>query len=124
MSDSKFPTKEQYKELDELMTYILDEMWEIDDKKLIREGIIAYANKWHETQANDLKTSASGLHIACVSNKKVKIGTTVDKSNAHEYYDKSPNNSVCPECTSNDIHTVNLPRSRCVRCGHHWQTDC
>ena len=50
MSDSKFPTKEQYKELDELMTYILDEMWGTDDKQLIREGIIAYANKWHETQ--------------------------------------------------------------------------
>jgi hypothetical protein len=49
MSDSKFPTKEQYKELDELMTYILDEMWGTDDKKLIREGIIAYANKWHES---------------------------------------------------------------------------
>lgn len=44
------PTKEQYKELDELMTYILDEMWGTDDKGLIREAIIAYANKWNEVQ--------------------------------------------------------------------------
>ena len=44
------PTKEQYKELDELMTYIQDEMWGVVDKQMIREGIIAYANKWAEVQ--------------------------------------------------------------------------
>lgn len=48
----KYPNKEQYKELDELMTYILDEMWGIDDKQLIREGIITYSNTWHEIQSN------------------------------------------------------------------------
>jgi len=79
MSDLKFPTQEQYKELDELMTYILDEMWGTDDKQLIRESIIAYTNKWHETQANEDETSHDkALHkhdvIASVCIKcKVKV---------------------------------------------------
>jgi hypothetical protein len=33
-------------------------MWGTDDKKLIREGIIAYANKWHEILANDVNSVA------------------------------------------------------------------
>lgn len=49
----KTPTRQQYKELDELMTYILDEMWGTDEKKIVRESIIAYANKWHEVQSNN-----------------------------------------------------------------------
>jgi len=73
MSDFKYPTKEQYKELDELMTYILDEMWGTDDKQLIREGIIAYANKWHETQANGADTRESNCNIPLVSNNEVAV---------------------------------------------------
>lgn len=67
MSDLKYPTKEQYKELDELMTYILDEMWGVDDKSLIREGIIAYATKWHEIQANGVATGEKQCNLPVVS---------------------------------------------------------
>lgn len=52
----KYPTKKQYKELDELMTYILDEMWGTDDKSMIREAIISYANKWSDVQNNNIIT--------------------------------------------------------------------
>ncbi len=61
MSDFKRPTKEQFKELDELMTYILDDMWGTDSKSLVREGIIAYANKWSEIQANDTEITKEGF---------------------------------------------------------------
>lgn len=55
MSNFKIPTIEEHKELDTLMTYILDEMISIDDKHLIREAIIIYANKWHEIQIENSK---------------------------------------------------------------------
>jgi len=74
MNDYKFPTKEEYKELDELMTYILDEMWGTDDKTLIREGIVAYANKWHEVQVNGVdKSTEPALHKHIVSNNEVAV---------------------------------------------------
>ena len=41
---------DEYKELDELMAYILSELWGSSDKELIREAIIAYTELWHRKQ--------------------------------------------------------------------------
>lgn len=62
-----FLKPEQYRELDELMTYILGEMLETKDKVFIREGIIAYANRWHEMQVNAAEQSTSNCNLADVS---------------------------------------------------------
>jgi len=41
-------------------------MWGTDDKQMIREGIIAYANKWHETQANGVTTGEKQCNLPVV----------------------------------------------------------
>jgi hypothetical protein len=72
-----FLKPEQYKELDELMTYILDEMWGTDDKKMVREGIIAYANRWHELQVNAAEQSESKCNKHSVKHRCLHCGKPI-----------------------------------------------
>ena len=72
---NEFLKPEEYKELDELMTYILGEMLETKDKVFIREGIISYANRWHEMQVNaaEQRTSKCNKHIVTNSLPKIDL---------------------------------------------------
>ena len=50
MAERHFLTEEEYKELDELMTYIIESFVDKEYAKLAREGIIAYTELWHGMQ--------------------------------------------------------------------------
>ena len=50
LSQNHFLPIDEYKELDELMAYILNELIGSSDKELIREAIIAYTELWHRKQ--------------------------------------------------------------------------
>jgi hypothetical protein len=78
-----FLKQEQYKELDELMTYILGEMIETKDKVFIREGIIAYANRWHEMQVNAAEQSTINCNSAVVNASALEFTLTELASTSH-----------------------------------------
>lgn len=40
--------KDKFDDIDDLMQFILDDLVENGDKKLIHKGIIMYAEQWHE----------------------------------------------------------------------------
>lgn len=54
LAEKHFLPVHEYKELDDLMAYILDDLCDSQDKGIIRDGIIAYTELWHKKQNDEI----------------------------------------------------------------------
>lgn len=54
LTEKHFLPVHEYKELDDLMAYILDDLCDSLDKGIIRDGIIAYTELWHKKQNDEI----------------------------------------------------------------------